>query len=367
MSDFKVQGRLGLDGAGFFSTLNQARGAVSSFGGMLAGAFSIGAITSFSKSILDLAGNLNDVSDALNLNVEFLQRFKNSAAKSGGSLGDIEKFLFESQKSRQAAITNPAGAEAGAFKTLGFSAQDVSKLSPQKFIEKLIEAFSDGATPQEINALSEIGGKSAKKLVGGFKEGLDMQTAIIHDALISQLDEIGDKFTDIGTTLKSLFAPALGVVANAIKTVLDKIEQIQSFYGDFIGNLIAGVKNGGGKDFATMTREAADAREKTKQEQAERDARNEETRQQKKAAKIAANDASPEFKIEDAFKGQKDSARSNIYSDSRLAVGGFLGQGGQVSLQSIAQRQLSVAEKSHDTLVKILAKYNSGESLIIPQ
>ena len=77
MSDFRVQGRLGLDGAAFFSTLNRARGAVGSFGAAMAGAFSVGAITAFSKSILDLAGNLNDVSEALGLNVEYLQKFLN--------------------------------------------------------------------------------------------------------------------------------------------------------------------------------------------------------------------------------------------------------------------------------------------------
>jgi hypothetical protein len=367
MSDFKVQGRLGLDGSGFFSTLNQARGAVSSFGGMLAGAFSVGAIAAFSKSILDLAGNLNDVSDALNLNVEFLQRFKNSAAKSGGGLGDIEKFLFESSKARQEAVTDPSGKAGQAFSKLGFSSADVSKLNPQQFIEKIIDAFRDGATPQQINALSEIGGRSAKKLVGGFKEGLDMQTAIIEDSLITQLDDIGDKFTSIGTTIKSMFAPALGMIADAIQFVLDKIEQIQSFYGSFLGDLLAGVQGGGGKSFSQMKDEAVAAREQTKEKQKEIAALALQTSKQKRDAKLAEQSASPEFKMEDAFKSKDSSKQSSVYSDSRLSIGGFLGQGGTTSLSSIAQRQLAVAEKSHDTLKKILEKYNSGASLIIPQ
>lgn len=119
MSDFKVQGRLGLDGSGFFSTLSQARGAVNSFGGMLAGAFSVGAITAFSKGIVDLAGKLKDVSDALGINVEFLQRFVNSAKLSGGSIEDVQKFLGEANSARQAALDNPSGKEAGAFAKLG--------------------------------------------------------------------------------------------------------------------------------------------------------------------------------------------------------------------------------------------------------
>lgn len=365
MSDFKVQGRLGLDGSGFFSTLSQARGAVNSFGGMLAGAFSVGAITAFSKSILDLAGNLNDVSDALNLNVEFLQRFKNSAAKSGGGLGDIEKFLFESNKSRQEAVNNPAGKTGQAFSSLGFSGADVATLNPQQFIEKIIQAFSNGASPQQMNALSEIGGKSAKTLVGGFKDGLDMQTAIIEESLIHQLDDIGDKFTSIGTTIKSMFAPALGTIADAIKYVLDKLEQIQAFYGSFLGDILAGLKEGGGKSFSEMTKDAGYARDNVAIQQFERDQKERNTQRAKNAAKTAAEQASPNFQPTEIKQPTKPELKSqSIYSDSRLAVGGFLGQGAQ-SMATIAQKQLEIQTQSLNFLKSIDANLGDKGSVIV--
>ena len=364
MSDFRVQGKIALDGAGFFSTLNRARGSLNSFGNVLAGAFSVGAIAAFSKSILDLAGNLNDVSEALNLNVEFLQRFKNSAAKSGGGLDDIGKFLFESQKARQSAVDNPKGKEASAFKTLGFSQSDISKLNPQQFIEKIIKAFADGATPQEINAVGEIGGRAAKKLIGGFKEGLDMQTEIINESLISQLDEIGDKFTEVGTTMKSLFAPALGIVADGIKYFLDKLEQVQSFWGDFLGNVMAGISDGSGKSFSQMQQEAAAARDATAKEQEERAKRVSDIRSAARSAKRSEQQASPDFEPIEVKAKTAASGSGSLYSDSRLSVGGFLGQGAG-SMATIAQKQLEIQTQSLNFLKSIDANLGDKGSVIV--
>lgn len=363
MNQFKVQGQLGLDGSGFFSTLDKARGAVGSFGGMLAGAFSVGAITAFSKSVLDLAGKLNDVSDALGINVEFLQRFVNSAAKSGGSLEDVEKFIFESNKSRQEALNNPNSKDAKAFQQLGFTEQDIGKLNPQQFIEKLIAAFADGATAADINALSDIGGRSAKKLVGGFKDGLDNATEIINESLVAELDAIGDRFTSIGTTIKSFFAPALKMAADAIEYVLDKLKLVQEFYGALIG----GVQ--GGQSFKQSFEEAIDAREAKRAELADARAREAETRAAAREAKKERDSAPLNLEAQAKEQSFKREKMDKAYSDSRLAVGGFLGQGMTSSLANIAERQLVVQREQLSLAKMTLDAIKSGKvplTLFIP-
>ena len=349
MSDFKVQGKLGLDGAGFFSTLNKAEGAVNSFGGMLAGAFSVGAIVAFSKSILDLAGHLNDVSSALALNVEFLQRFVNSARQSGGDLGDVEKFLFKANESRQAAVNNPEGTQASAFKTLGFSSDQVANATAQQFMEQIIKAFSDGATPQEMNALTEIGGKSAKKLVGGFKDGLDQATEVMTEDLVLQLDEIGDKFTSLATTLKTVFAPAILYVLDVVNGVVGSLKFAFEFY--------KGLFKGGSLDAARAAGNAELLR------QAEQDKVAAVTTEKKRRARHETEATGPGLVPETKDKPAKEEIAKR-YSDSLLSVGNFLGSGGGASLQSVAESHLQV---SRDILAVLRSQSSSPSrgSLIV--
>jgi hypothetical protein len=348
MSEFKVMGKLGMDGAGFFSTMKKAEQSVQNLGKYLAGAFSVGAITAFSKSVLDLAGKLNDVSSALAINVEFLQRFVASAAKSGGSLSDVEKFIFESNKSRQAALNKPGGAEAAAFRSLGFSSSDVAQLNPQQFIEKLIDAFSGGITPQKINALAEIGGKAAKNLVNGFAEGIDTEIKIINEELVYELDEIGDKFTSLANEIKSAFAPAIKYAIDFFQGIVDMTKAVSAFYGTLIG----------GGSLA----DAETARDEELLAQVKRDKTIEEVSRARRASRKAGEQSSPGFaaqSVELEPKSASGKSKSSIYSDSLLSVGNFLGSGRASSLETIGTKQLNAQLKMVE-LLKGMSAGNGG-------
>jgi hypothetical protein len=375
--DFRVQGKLGLDGAGFFSTLNKAEGAAMKLGTMLAGAFSVGAITSFSKSVLDLAGNLRDVSDALNINVEWLQKFINSAVTSGGSLQDVEKFLVTSMRNRQSALDSPDSAMGRSFTRLGFSQNDIANLNPQQFMERLIEAFRGGASAEMINSLVEIGGKSAKNLIGGFKAGLDESVLIMTDDVIDSLDEIGDKFSQLGTSLKVFLAPAITAVADAVTGAVNLIKQSVAMVGAFMGRVYGDSQTGGttlGQTLKRAMNEAIQAQATTEREQDERAARDAETRAQARSARRQQQQESAGLTAaaKEAERTKATSAGS-IASDSRVAVGGFLGQGASMALGAIAERQLQVARQTllvqRDILTAInsMTRMNSLSSLIIPQ
>lgn len=398
MSDFKVQGRLGLDGSGFFSTLSQARGAVNSFGGMLAGAFSVGAITAFSKGIVDLAGKLKDVSDALGINVEFLQRFVNSAKLSGGSIEDVQSFLGEANSARQAALDNPLGKEARAFAKLGIGQNEIGSLGGQQLIEKIIASMASGVTADKLNSIKEIGGKSAKNLANGFAEGLSNAEILTSD-MVSSLDELGDSAQEFYTRLQVSFAPALLEVVGALQTCLDAVDQ-------FIAGLAAIAAGINGKDeLAKMDEDVANREDQLAKYKAQLDKKVLEGLMSPEVAAKKLDEASSNSVIKNPFstftQGVKDEAQAqaerdaakeaakeaaknkppgidiltatatankektikggSLYSDSRLAVGGFLGQGAN-SMASIAQRQLDIQTKSMDFLKAINEKlyYNGG-------
>jgi hypothetical protein len=373
MSDFRVQGKLGLDGAGFFSTLNKAQGAAMKLGTMLAGAFSIGAITSFSRSVLDLAGKLRQVSEALNINVEFLQKFVNSTATSGGSLEAVEKFFTVSMKNRQMALDSPDGAQGKAFKRLGFSQDDISNLNPQQFMERLIESFKNGADGEALAALVQIGGEAASKLVGGFKAGLDEATLIMEEGLVNELEEISAKFTSLGTDLKIFFAPALKAVADGVGYFLNKVQQFQEMFGAFFGRIFGDAASGGTSIPETLKKafqEAIDAQTKTEAEQSEKAARNAESKAAASEARREQQQRPTGLTAAEKTEKEKATKAATIASDSRIAVGGFLGQGASMALGAIAERQLQVARQTllvqRDILNAINSMSNLKSSLVIP-
>ena len=397
MSDFRVQGKIALDGAGFFSTLNRARGAVSSFGGALAGAFSVGAIAGFTKGVIALAGKLNDVADALNINVEFLQRFVNSAKLSGGSLEDFEKFIATTQRSRQAALNDPKGKDAQSFGKLGIGAGGISTMSNQQLTEAIMQSMASGITADKTNALFEVGGKSAAKLAAGFRDGLS-DKPIMTAEQIAIIDDIGDAFAELYQTLQVSLAPALLYIVDTLQIVLDAIDQfvagaaaiisgteaneqkdaedranreaqIKKFETQLAGKVSSGKMTQTEADAAMadvkaksrITQSNATFTQGVKDEAAEQSARD-EARAARRAARRAAAEAGVPPMVADSEK--EKGAKGSIYSDSRLSVGGFLGQGAG-SMATIAQKQLEIQTQSLDFLKKIDASLGDKGSITV--
>ena len=397
MSDFRVQGKIALDGAGFFSTLNRARGAVSSFGGALAGAFSVGAIAGFTKGVIELAGKLNDVADALNINVEFLQRFVNSAKLSGGSLEDFEKFIATTQRSRQAALNDPKGKDAQSFGKLGIGAGGISTMSNQQLTEAIMQSMASGITADKTNALYEVGGKSAAKLAAGFRDGLS-DKPIMTAEQIAIIDDIGDSFAELYQTLQVSLAPALLYIVDTLQIVLDAIDQfvagaaaiiagteaneqkdaedranreaqLKKFETQLAGKVSSGKMTQTEADAAMadvkaksrITQSNATFTQGVKDEAAEQAARD-EARAARRAARRAAAEAGGPPLVADAKKERN--ARGSIYSDSRLSVGGFLGQGAG-SMATIAQKQLEIQTQSLKLLKSIDANLGDKGSVIV--
>ena len=398
MSDFRVQGKIALDGAGFFSTLNRARGAVSSFGGALAGAFSVGAIAGFTKGVIALAGKLNDVADALNINVEFLQRFVNSAKLSGGSLEDFEKFIATTQRSRQAALNDPKGKDAQSFGKLGIGAGGISTMSNQQLTEAIMQSMASGITADKTNALYEVGGKSAAKLAAGFRDGLS-DKPIMTAEQIAIIDDIGDSFGELYQTLQVELAPAILDAADALQDFLDvTLQFIDGLAAKIVGmrggktsnqnvaeqerikylqqrakaQLDVRVESGdftqaeADKRYAKMMRISGaselDTFGSAALDRSERQAERKKQRAEERAARLAAREAGVPPLVADPKKG--NDAKGSIYSDSRLSVGGFLGQGAG-SMATIAQKQLEIQTQSLNFLKSIDANLGDKWSVIV--
>ncbi len=204
--------KIGLDGTGFESGLNKIRGQLNSLGGMVAGAFSIGAIAGLTKKTLDYAGHLNDLSDRLGVSTDFLQEFRYVAQQTGTDLEKLTKVIETLNASRDVAL---AGGAAGAKNLSQFQALGVSESALRsKRMEDLISgpiasAIQGGDVQGKIGAAwKSLGGKGAGELVAGFKDGFNEGRKAARAAghiwsedVIQQLDEIGDRFAVLGDVL----------------------------------------------------------------------------------------------------------------------------------------------------------------------
>jgi hypothetical protein len=350
----RVDAYLGLNGTAFHQGLNRANASVARFssgltsgiGARLAGLFSVGAMTMLVRNTVQWASKLNDVSTALGVNVEWLQKMQNGAKQVKGDIEDIERLISDVNKSRQEAINDPKGKSAGAFARLGISSGDIANAPVQKFIDKLVAAFKDGSTANMQNDLREVGGKSARTLLAAFETQFASGAPILAEDMVNELDDIGDKFTTLGQTLMVTMAPAILAVGNAIVWFVNQMKQAGATLGGFsagmglkdivnlAANPIAFLLGGKGKEAIKNAQDSA-VEEATRQQESADNI--ELAAKRAKEARAKRNAQSPGFDV-GAAPGLT-SGKKSIYSDSLLAVGNFLGAG-RGAVQSVAEKQL---------------------------
>ena len=334
MPGLKLIAELGGDGRGFQKMMGGASSAVNSLGSRMAGLFTLGAITAFTKSTLDWAGSLQDVADGLEVNVEWFQKMANGAKLAGSSAEDLQKFLGDLNVNRAAAVQEPGGAKAKAFTSLGFSGSDVATLNTEQFMAKLIERFKNGADAQGINALREVGGKSARNLAAAFATQFASDAPILSADMVSQLDTAGDSLTDLGTTLKVTLAPAIIWVTEKLVEFINWFKQLGAFFGGVIG----AASTGENPEIA-----GGMAAEEERQRQLE-DKRN---RDRARASSLAAAKeraaAGPNFSP--LIESKKDEGKPKSREvDSFTASGRLFGRAG-VGVNTIANMQLDTARQ----------------------
>jgi hypothetical protein len=348
----RLQAEVALDGSGFERGLNRlATGAVSSFRNTVASAFGTLAIGQLVRGTIEWASRLNDVADQLGVNVEWLQKMQNGAKLVGGDIEDISKMILEINKSRQDSILNPAGKNALAFGRAGMSASDIQNLSTQAFVDKFISAFSKGVTTQGANDIQEVGGRAARNLIAAFVNQFASDTPILSGALIRELDDIGDRFTDLATALKVILAPAILGVMGLLLELQQRFGQLwEGLKGaDRAGNVGAAADIQ--KGIPLMSRVAnvfenwwkgfqkgVVGAEADQQDLADRIAM---ARSAVASARKRREESAPFFDL----GGLKSGSFKSPATDALLSVGNFLGAGAG-AINSIAQQQLDVARQS---------------------
>ncbi len=171
-------------------------GAVAKAGTLLAGAFTVGAIVSLSRKVLQLGSDLSDLSAKTGIGVEALQEFQFAGSKVGVSLDDITTGINQMQNR----IAEGDKSAVGALKRLNISFSDFKKLKPEDQFAAVAEAVGGIEDPAEkVRTAMDLMGKSGAAvlplLTTGFDEAREAARRlgiVLDEQTIKSLDDMGE-------------------------------------------------------------------------------------------------------------------------------------------------------------------------------
>jgi hypothetical protein len=197
---------------------NKLLGGLTSGLGALGVAFSATAVIGFAKDILDTAGNINDLSQAMGVSTDAVQDFKAVAEASGATIDNVADAINK--------LNVEAGNGAGGFEKLHLNLSEIQALSPEDRFREVANALQAIQDPAERAALGqELLGKGYKNLAASIDQGIgSMRDANkMTKETIDTLDWLGDELLSVATKAKNFAGEAL---AKAISTPRDVLREM---------------------------------------------------------------------------------------------------------------------------------------------
>jgi lambda family phage tail tape measure protein len=229
---------LGIDLKNLKNTFNALGGAM---GLSLAG---MGVLT---KSVMDMAGQVDDLAKSYDLSIARVLQFQNAITNSGGKAEDANKIL-STMFSKIASAQEGNDAAIATFEELGISFRELQTSSPDQIIRKVYEGLSGiGNTYERIKAVKEILGKAGLgKDIEGIAVALGKSTAEFkqQEKAMQRLAELGDvldnTYGNLKLALAEFLSPFVGssggeamVSVNTFKAAMVAITSVSVLNGMF--------------------------------------------------------------------------------------------------------------------------------------
>jgi len=205
---FNLIFRLGTDNTDFNRGLGEAtarantaaRGMTAGFTRAFASLFAAGALT---KQIIDLGGEVKDLSDRLGVSVEEVQEFS-LAARLGGQ--DAGTFARAIERIRLAMVEGASGKNPLA--QFGITLQELQSGDAVGILRKLSEALKDTAmSADQFKSLVDVmGARGAGGVINMLKELQNAKGSFLTKEEVDLLDRGGDALTKFWTNLKLMGA-----------------------------------------------------------------------------------------------------------------------------------------------------------------
>jgi hypothetical protein len=203
----------------------------SKVGTMLAGAFTVTAITAGIARIADYAGKLTDLAAKTGLTTTTLQQMERAAAVTGTSLDVFANAAFKLGVN----ISGGSNSVVSALDRLGLSYSQLRQQSPDQQFNTIARALSEVENAQDRNKLAvELFGKTAREILPAIASGYgDIADAAFTagDDQIRAIDQASDALDGFLSDLKNVSVQLAGgfviAVRESIKWINEKSAAIQ--------------------------------------------------------------------------------------------------------------------------------------------
>lgn len=202
-----------------FDSVKKAAESFNKLLGKVGLGLSAAGVVSFGKSLFELGGQINDLSEQANVNTDAFQTLSLTALDSGVSSDQLAQAFVKLRGAMQDAVEGSEKMQAN-FSKLGINVQALQQLAPERQMEVLGHQILNATNQNEAfnAALAILGEKQGPKLLAFLKtlgaEGFDKlseQTAKfrISQEQLKTLDDAGDKLGRLLEYTKLLGASAL--------------------------------------------------------------------------------------------------------------------------------------------------------------
>ena len=206
--------------------IGRLQNSIKGIAGPLSAAFSVGAIASFSKQLIDAADRLSDLATVTGISASELSKFGNAAQLNGSSTEQFEQAIVKFSNSiGEAAAGSTAQVEA--FKALGISIQDANgNIKPTiDLFKEVADRFSqtaDGAG--KVAVAQDLLGKSGSSLIPVLNQGaaaLERYEATFSEDFIQASADFNDNLDKLTINFQRLAATNLTPFLQAVNELLN--------------------------------------------------------------------------------------------------------------------------------------------------
>jgi uncharacterized lipoprotein YmbA len=214
----------------FQTSFSNIQSSASSFARILGASFSAAAIINYGKQVVELGGQLKDLTQQTGLSGQTLSGLKSTLEENGTSLDAFAKGIFTLQKNL-GGIKNESDPAAQAVKALGLNLDELRKADTETFLTLVTDALGKIDNPINRAALgAQLLGKNFRELGPAINEMAghlaELRKGGLSDDDINRLDEFGDSITRLNNKIKLLAAEGLATLIRDLSNVKFLFQQM---------------------------------------------------------------------------------------------------------------------------------------------
>lgn len=230
----RLRAIMGLDTKEFEAGIKNAKGGMKDFqkglsevAAQLGVAFSVGALVAYGKEYMDWAGRVSHAAVNVGILTNEMLALNGAAVKEGIELEDLTRMMAKIEESVFGAA-NGTSKLSDIYGQLGFSIDDLVKMSPEERFLKLSKAAMESANA--TGALAQLFGQKlgpkANNALREILEGLDKVDESTGN-MIDKVDAAGDAWAGYMDSFKSNFlTPAIAGISTFMERYTDAIAVI---------------------------------------------------------------------------------------------------------------------------------------------